>query len=414
MAGKDFSKRAEEEYRNELISTGLDPAVAATLAAKAMLLRREAAKKRLAEKMASQQSLLPAEDIDFRSRKPMPKWVREVIETHLAIESAEAKSAGELGYLSRALIIATMPYREQKRPDGSPAKEFCRINGDFRLEILSSNGIPYGIYPRLLLSWVTTEAVRTQSPVIELGDSLRAFLRDVLDINSKSGGVRGSGPRVLEQMKRLFGSLITAQYSGHKSDRGFALRNIMIATDLQLSNEEINAITALDKGNTDDNQLWTPQASEDAGVWQSKVVLSDAFFKECVASPVPIDLRAYRALRGSPLAMDIYSWLTYRMSYVHSATRPIPWEALMHQFGSSYSSNLDDPSQAVRNFKKDFLKNLKVVKIIYPNANFDVLDSGLVLNPSPTHVPRVYYSENKSLAWDEKTKKSPKNQGSLF
>ncbi len=31
---------------------------------------------------------------------------------------------------------------------------------------------------------------------------------------------------------------------------------------------------------------------------------------------VPIDLRALNALKGSPLALDIYSWLTYRMSYL--------------------------------------------------------------------------------------------------
>ena len=60
------------------------------------------------------------------------------------------------------------------------------------------------------MSWVTTEAVRTGSPVIELGDSLRVFLRDVLELRSTGGGARGSGSRVTEQMKRLFGSLLTA------------------------------------------------------------------------------------------------------------------------------------------------------------------------------------------------------------
>lgn len=60
-----------------------------------------------------------------------------------------------------------------------------------------------------------------------------------------------------------------------------------------------------------------------AGTWTSKVRLSDSFFRECIAKPVPIDLRAYKALRGSPLAMDVYTWLTYRLSYTERRSRPI-------------------------------------------------------------------------------------------
>jgi hypothetical protein len=36
--------------------------------------------------------------------------------------------------------------------------------------------------------------------------------------------------------------------------------------------------------------------------------------RACTAAP--IDLQALKALRGSPLALDIYSWLTDRMSYL--------------------------------------------------------------------------------------------------
>jgi hypothetical protein len=138
-------------------------------------------------------------DIDYR-RGDVPTWVRDLIETHLAIEAEDAKSAGSIGFMARALVIATMPYKDPK------SAVFMRQNGDFRLRILAGyeGGIPYGIYPRLLMSWVATEAVRKQSPVIELGDSLRLFLREVLELRSSGGGQRGSGARVTEQMKRLF------------------------------------------------------------------------------------------------------------------------------------------------------------------------------------------------------------------
>jgi len=164
-------------------------------------------------------------NIDFAGNKPMPAWVKDVIEAHLAIESEDARSAQALGFMTRALVIATMPYKDPK------AEVFTRKNGDFKLRIIAGydGGIPFGIYPRLLMSWIATEAVRNQSPVIELGDSLRDFLRNVLDLKSTGGGTRGSATRVSEQMKRLFGAAITAQYSGTLKSRGFALENIRVA-----------------------------------------------------------------------------------------------------------------------------------------------------------------------------------------
>lgn len=315
----------------------------------------------------------PAKDLVLEYGKEMPAWVKEVIETQLAIEQEDAQAAGKLGFMARALVIATMPYKDPK------TDVFKRVNGDFNLRIVAGyeGGIPYGIYPRLLMSWVATEAVRTQSPMIELGDSLSAFLRDVLEVQ-RGGGVRGTSTRVNEQMKRLFGSLITAHYTGAQQQRGFKLRNVLIAEELELD-EDANLLD--EHGEPRGPQLWTPQESSEAGRWQSKVKLSNSFFQECVTSPVPIDLRAYKALRGSPLAMDVYTWLTYRMSYTHRRTKPIRWESLMAQFGSNYETD-----RAVLDFKKSFLKALKLVKIVYPQAKLDITDTGLVLLPSRTHV----------------------------
>jgi hypothetical protein len=318
--------------------------------------------------------------IDFRSGLAIPDWVREVIDTAMACESEDAKSAGALGFMARALVIATMPYKDPK------VDAFTRTNGDFRLRIVAGyeGGVPYGIYPRLLMSWVTTEAVIKGSPVIELGDSLRTFLRDVLDLRSNGGGARGSSTRVSEQMKRLFGSLVTAQYTGGLDKRGFTLKNVLIADDLDLDEEEMRGLDGEAGG--DESQLWTPQGEHEAGQWRSQVRLSGRFFQECVTNPVPIDLRAYKSLRGSPLAMDVYTWLTYRMSYTQRRSRPIRWESLMMQFGSNYSTN--DLGQAVRDFKKAFLAALKVVREVYPQADLEVTETGLVLLPSRPHVPK--------------------------
>lgn len=322
-------------------------------------------------------------DYDFRSTKPIPESMRAAISAHLAIEEEDAKSAGALGFMARALVIATMPYKDPK------TDAFTRVNGGFKLRILAGyeGGIPFGIYPRLLMSWVATEAVRKQSPVIELGDSMRVFLREVLQVRSTGGGERGSATRITEQMKRLFGSLITAEMAATETRKGFRLRNVLIADGLEIDDDEAKIFDAETSMDADGQVLWTPQVKEVAGTWQSKVHLSHAFFKECIEHPVPIDLRAFGALRDSPLAMDVYAWMTYRMSYTTRKTRPMPWLSLMGQFGSNYRSL--DMGQNIRDFKKAFLQALTLVKTVYPEANIEVSETGLVLSPSRTHIPQI-------------------------
>ena len=106
-------------------------------------------------------------------------------------------------------------------------------------------------------------------------------------------------------------------------------------------------------------------------------VLSSEFYDELVAHAVPIDLRALKALKGSPLALDIYSWLTYRMSYLRKPCL-IPWEALQTQFGSDYGR--------LRDFKRRFVVHLSDVVQVYPGARLCEHPTGLLLRPSVTHI----------------------------
>ena len=62
------------------------------------------------------------------------------------------------------------------------------------------NKLPYGNFPRLLLAWVCTEAVRTQSRVIVLGDSLSKFMK-ALGVYSSGGGQ--DQIKLRNQMRRL-------------------------------------------------------------------------------------------------------------------------------------------------------------------------------------------------------------------
>jgi hypothetical protein len=283
-------------------------------------------------------------------KESIDKLVNEV----LAIEQEEAYQAGAIGYMARALIQATMPH---SKVDGH---EFKRRNGAFKLTILADSevGLPYGSIPRLLMSWITTEAVRTKQREIILGKTLSEFMAELEMI--PSGGRWGSITRLKDQMKRLFSASISCTYDDGKS---WGIRNVMPVERADL--------------------WWDPKNPHQATMWESKLLLGDTFFNEVIESPVPIDMRALKVLRQSPMAIDIYCWLTYRMSYLRKIT-PIPWEVLQVQFGANYKD--------VRQFKRRFLDQLKKVLFVYPDANVKEGAGTLILLPGKSHIKK----QNKS------------------
>ena len=96
----------------------------------------------------------------------------------------------EAAFIARQLVQATLPH---KNPGDVPA--WTRKNGNLTLTVRpgwdtrksAPIGYPYGTVPRLLLFWITTEALRTKSPRLQLGNSLTAFMREI-GLNPDNGG----------------------------------------------------------------------------------------------------------------------------------------------------------------------------------------------------------------------------------
>lgn len=278
----------------------------------------------------------------------LTKATENLLAHALDIEGTPAADDKALGFMARALVLCTMPH---SRPKGN---EFRRKNGNYLLTMYSPHGLPYGSVPRLLLAWITTESVRTKSPTLTLGHSLSEFMEQ-LGMN-RTGGVRGDITRLREQMKRLFSTYVSCSYNDEhqNADTGFKI---------------------VQKSNT----WWHPQQPDQAGLWESTLTLSQEFYEEILAAPVPIDLRALKALKRSPLALDIYMWLTFRNSYLKTSTR-ITWDQLQMQFGADYNR--------ADNFKQAFTDALRKVLIVYPDANIQPTDQGITIAPSPTHVSK--------------------------
>ena len=283
------------------------------------------------------------------------KNLSRLLDDALSIEAEEAKAAGALGYMARVLVQATMPHKS------TPGTEFQRSNGIYTLTVLSPSvvGLPFGAYPRLLLAWLTSEAVKTKSPSLVLGPTLSGFMNELGLL--PTGGRWGTIGRLRDQMRRLFSSSISCTVSAEKEDAGMGF---MVASKYRL--------------------WWDPKLPEQAALWNSTVTLSKDFFEEIIDRPVPIDMRALRALKKSPLSLDIYCWLTYRMSYLGKRTE-IPWEALQAQFGAGYPQT----PEGTRNFKRKYLQQLRAVQLLYPRAKVEEGTHGLVLKPSRTHIPKL-------------------------
>ena len=122
------------------------------------------------------------------------------------IEASEADP--DMGFMARLMALCSLP-----RTNPGNRKEYKRVNGPYRLYMQAGpeNKLPYGNLPRLLIVWLCTEAVRTQSPEIVLGPSLSEFMRK-LGIHTQSGGRGGMRTLIRNQMKRLFGCSVTLIY----------------------------------------------------------------------------------------------------------------------------------------------------------------------------------------------------------
>lgn len=281
----------------------------------------------------------------------------------------------EIGFVARVFCQLTLPYK-----DPGDVGAWVRRNGHLALTIQPRVRVdedggycfehPYGTIPRLLLTWLATESVRTKSAELTLGDNLADFMSQ-LGLTPR-GGVRGDITRLRSQMNRLFAARMTIEdYGDPNRDVGLQLQVGYL------------------------KDLWWSDADRNAGqrsLLPSTVRLSAEFFEHIIASPVPISLDALRALRGSPLRLDIYTWLVHRMFYLRRRTT-VSWDQLRSQFGNQYAETRSGRFK----FRKDFERHLAAVVVVYRDANVEATPTGVILRPSRTHIaPRPARGELSS------------------
>ena len=272
-----------------------------------------------------------------------------------------SEADAEVGFMARLMALCSLP-----RTNPGTRHQYTRVNGPYTL-IMSTTGeykLPFGNLPRLLLAWVCTEAVRTQSRVLMLGDSLSAFMR-TLGVVDTGGHTQ---TRLRNQMNRLFHSSVELTYK-HESGSHFVASRVVDQGDF----------------------WWDPKRPDDRTLWENTIELGEKFFQEIITHPVPLDMHTLKALKRSPLGLDLYFWLTYRTFRLKSPLR-LPWPMLYQQFGA-------DPSKAnnpvtVRNFRMDCLRELAKIKTAWPGMQYRTGRGVLILLPSlPCIPPRHQFTD---------------------
>ena len=252
------------------------------------------------------------------------------------------------GFMARLMALCSLP-----RTNPGNRKEYKRVNGPYTLYMtaIGDNKLPYGSSPRLLLAWVSTEAVRTQSRELILGASLSEFM-DKLGV-APVGGVR---TRLRNQMRRLFNAHVRLVY---KDERGEASVSSSIADRTEF--------------------WWNERKPNERVLWESKIELGEKFFQEIINHPVPLDITTLTALKRCALGLDLYLWLVYR-TFGLRAPLQLSWRQVYRQFGA-HPDNASD-KRTVLDFRRKVLRELKKIKLAWPGLNYATAPGVLILHPS--------------------------------
>lgn len=257
-----------------------------------------------------------------------------IVNRHDALNGGVSKPRpSRIGFLHSAFCQVGLPR--------SPTTErtFERRNGRIRVRMNAGDArpLPFGIIPRLLLTHLSTEAVRRKSADVIVD-------RALYDLLSELGMPCGGGPRGgYAVLRRQLDSLAACQF----------------VIDAQIN--EVERIEGV---------LLSIDAGEEEG--DVSISLHPTYVASLLRHAVPLDLDVAHALRHSALAFDLYVWLMQR--HVRVLGRDglkLSWRNLREQFGQEYGD--------ARNFKRAFLRAIEQLDMIDSATPIERVAGGIAI-----------------------------------
>ena len=276
----------------------------------------------------------------------------------LDASEATTRDPETVAFQHSVLAQTGLPYRNP----GDDVREWERSNGQASLEIVAGKafhpelcrfvplGLPYGPKPRLILAHLNGEALRQQSPEVEVERSLTAFVKRLkLD----------TGGRTINTIKDQLARLAACSM------------RLGVVRDGRAITVNSQIVHSFD--------LWFPKEDGQRVLWPSTVCLSREYFDSLAKHAVPLHDKALMALSGSAMALDVYAWLAQRLHRIEWGQRVfVPWPALQAQFGWHYDR--------LRKFREVFTQAVRLVHSQYRAADISLDGRGMILRRSPPPV----------------------------
>ena len=256
-----------------------------------------------------------------------------------------------LGFSSRPFVLCGLPVR---RPTAGELL-YERRNGQFVLQVTGHPdfGLPFG-QDRLVPIFLATLAVRQQSQTMRF----ESAARDARHLRHAEGrqGVSPAGRGLRAHLRR--DDLLRYGLCRSHAPESCTARRFNFLREAR---------------------IWYSRGTEvPSGESENVIVLSDEFYAEVMAHPIPTDLEAVKVLAAAPGVLDLFMWLAYRC-YVAKGPERIPFFGefgLAHQLGSVEYSR-------PRRFRAMLEQWLATIRVMWPECPAKMATDGRNLEISP-------------------------------
>lgn len=335
-----------------------------------------------------EESLFGEEGPRVVTRAEAAKMRKALAEAKLVrdLEQRSPREADSIVFMPQAMVRIALPYAQPKDKEGNLLDLYTRETSMLRMTIKTMRpeyGLIHGAYSRLVMAYVSSVAIRTGSPVIEIGSG-RELCRK-LQLPESGDGIQRLKMHLLRFRYSLF------YFEWH--DISQKLENVTHTKDLLFP-----AVSAAELWQ-ERNENGKPTLKEGS---DSYIRLSQEFYEELRHRPMPLDLRIYAQLNPSALAMDVYTYLSYRSSFTRYRTL-LTWTELKNLFGASY--------QTMPTFRYSFRSAMKKISKLYLGLRVEDVPEGIVLLPGTLpSVPKQTYRPETKILTESSGKTEPQSK----
>jgi Plasmid encoded RepA protein len=240
-----------------------------------------------------------------------------------------------------------------KPPAGQMLYE--RRNRNFVLQITGhpSCGLPFG-QDRVVPIYLATLAIRQQSQTIRFRTA--AEMLETFGMHKEGKEYR----RLVAAFERIFGATI---FFGTDTLSGTA--KVIQRSRFSFFREA---------------QIWYSRDPEQFPVsdqFENVIALSDEFYKEIVAHPIPADLEAVKVLAAAPAVLDLFMWLSYRC-FLAKGEETVP---LFGPYGLAMQIGSIEYARP-RRFREKLEAWLESIRVLWPECPAKISSDGTGLELS--------------------------------